>query len=69
MGYLKIWSGLIFIPLADLYVIPTTPCAVEKELRRVQALIQLEQKEDLAQFKLKNAKASIEERQKRGLTR
>ena len=68
MGYLKIWSGLIFIPLADLYVIPTNPCAVEKELRRVQALMQLEQKEDLAQFKLKNAKASIEERQKRGLT-
>ena len=30
--------------------------------------MQLEQKEDLAQFKLKNAKASIEERQKRGLT-
>ena len=30
--------------------------------------MQLEQKEDLAQFKLKNAKASIQERQKRGLT-
>ena len=29
--------------------------------------MQLEQKEDLAQFKLKNAKASIQERQKRGL--
>ena len=30
--------------------------------------MQLEQKEDLAQFKLKNAKASIGERQRRGLT-
>ena len=30
--------------------------------------MQPEQKEDLAQFKLKNAKASIQERQKRGLT-
>ncbi len=30
--------------------------------------MQLEQKEDLAQFKLKNAKSSIQERQKRGLT-
>ena len=29
--------------------------------------MQLERKEDLAQFKLKNAKASIKERQKRGL--
>ena len=34
----------------------------------MRALMQLEQKEDLAQFKLKNAKASIQERQKRGLT-
>ena len=30
--------------------------------------MQLEPKEDLAQFKLKNAKASIQERQRRGLT-
>ncbi len=30
--------------------------------------MQLEQKEDAAQFKLKNAKASIKERQKRGIT-
>jgi ATP-dependent RNA/DNA helicase IGHMBP2 len=30
--------------------------------------MQLEQKEDLAQFKLKNAKASIQERQRRGFT-
>jgi superfamily I DNA and/or RNA helicase len=44
------------------------PCAVEKELRQVLTLMQLEQKEDLAQFKLKSAKASIQERQKRGLT-
>ena len=34
----------------------------------MRTLMQLEQKEDLAQFKLKNAKASIQERQKRGLT-
>ncbi len=39
-----------------------------EELRRVHALMQLEQKEDQAQFKLKNAKASIQERQRRGLT-
>ena len=30
--------------------------------------MQLEQKEDAAQFKLKNAKASIHERQRRGFT-
>jgi ATP-dependent RNA/DNA helicase IGHMBP2 len=41
---------------------------VEKELRHVQALMQLEQEEDLAQFKLKSAKASVQERQRRGLT-
>jgi ATP-dependent RNA/DNA helicase IGHMBP2 len=34
----------------------------------VRTLMQLEQKEDLAQFKLKNAQASIQERQRRGLT-
>jgi ATP-dependent RNA/DNA helicase IGHMBP2 len=44
------------------------PYAIEKELRRVQSLLKLEQEEDLAQFKLKNAKASIQERQQRGLT-
>ena len=54
--------------MADLDVIPTDPCAIEKELRRVRALMQLEQKEDLTQFKLKNAKASIQERQRRGFT-
>ena len=54
--------------MTDLDLIPTDSGAVEKELRRVQTLMQLEQKEDLAQFKLKNAKASIQERQKRGLT-
>jgi ATP-dependent RNA/DNA helicase IGHMBP2 len=46
----------------------TDPYAVEKELRKVQALMKLEQQEDLEQFKLKNAKASIAERQQRGLT-
>jgi ATP-dependent RNA/DNA helicase IGHMBP2 len=44
------------------------PYAIEKELRRVQGLLKLEQQEDLEQFKLKNAKASIQERQQRGLT-
>lgn len=53
--------------MADLDDIPTDPDAVEKELRHVLALLQLEQKEDLAQFKLKSAKASIQERQRRGL--
>ena len=53
--------------MPDLNDIPTDPCAVENELRRVLALLQLEQKEDLAQFKLKSAKASIQERQRRGL--
>ena len=54
--------------MADLDVIPIDLCTIEKELRRVRALMQLEQKEDLAQFKLKNAKASIQERQRRGFT-
>ncbi len=54
--------------MSDLTFTPTDPYAIEKELRRVQALMQLEQKEDLEQFKLKNAKASIAERQQRGLT-
>jgi len=44
------------------------PYAIEQELRRVQALLKLEQQEDLEQFKLKNAKATVQERQKRGLT-
>ena len=54
--------------MADLDVFPTDPYAVEKELRRVHGLLQLEQKEDLALFRLKSAKASIQERQRRGLT-
>ena len=54
--------------MTDLDIIPTDPAAVEQELRRVQTLLQLEQREDQAQFKLKNAKASIQERQRRGLT-
>lgn len=48
--------------------IATDYIAIEKELRHVQTLMQLEQKEDQAQFKHKNAKASVKERQKRGLT-
>ena len=59
--------------MADADAVPTDvfltdPCAVKEELHRVRALMQLEQKEDLTQFKLKNAKASIGERQRRGLT-
>lgn len=47
---------------------PTSPTSPIEELRRVHALMLLEQKEDQAQFKLKNAKASVQERQRRGLT-
>ena len=54
--------------MADLDVFPTDPYDVEKELRRVHGLLQLEQKEDLALFRLKSAKTSIQERQRRGLT-
>jgi len=62
-------DGSICIPLADLDFDfrPTTTSTIE-ELRRVHALMQLEQKEDRTQFKLKNAKASIQERQRRGFT-
>jgi superfamily I DNA and/or RNA helicase len=54
--------------LVDLDLITTDPSTIKEELHRVRALMQLEQKEDLAQFKLKNAKASIQERQRRGFT-
>lgn len=53
--------------MADIDFSPTTTSTFD-ELRHVHALMQLEQKEDLAQFKLKNAKASIQERQRRGFT-
>ncbi|MBC6699413.1 AAA domain-containing protein [Hymenobacter puniceus] len=46
----------------------TEPYVLEKELRKVQALMKLEQQEDLEQFKIKSAQATIAERQKRGLT-
>lgn len=46
---------------------PSTPSPTDA-LRRVQALLRLEQREDQAQFKLRNAKASLQERQRRGLT-
>lgn len=62
------WGDPISIPLPDLDLIPPDPCAVKNELRRVHALLLLEQKEDLAQFKLKSATANIQERQRRGLT-
>ena len=54
--------------MADIDVIPTGPRAVEHELRHVRALMQLEQREDQAQFKLRNASASIKERRRRGFT-
>jgi len=62
--------------LADQDPIPTAPDSVQHavlrdvqhELRHVRALMQVEQKEDQAQFKLKNASASIKERRRRGLT-
>ena len=54
--------------MADLNPTPTAPRTVQSELRHVRALMQLEQKEDQAQFKLKNASASIKERRRRGLT-
>ena len=54
--------------MADIDALPTDPRAVENELRHVRALMQLEQREDQAQFKLRNASASIKERRKRGLT-
>jgi ATP-dependent RNA/DNA helicase IGHMBP2 len=37
-------------------------------MRRVLVLLHLEQKEDLAQFKIKSATSNIQERQRRGLT-
>ncbi|WP_291940544.1 AAA domain-containing protein, partial [Limnohabitans sp.] len=55
-------------PLADQKPTPTTPLSVQDELRHVRALMHLEQQEDQAQFKLKNASASIKERRRRGLT-
>jgi superfamily I DNA and/or RNA helicase len=54
--------------LADQDPTFTAHLSVEHELRHVRALMQLEQKEDQAQFKLKNASASIKERRRRGLT-
>ena len=60
-------SNSVCIPLADLDFRPITTSTTE-ELRRVHALMHLEQKEDQAQFKLKNAKASIQERRRRGFT-
>ena len=53
--------------MADLDARPRARRATD-ELRRVHALMQLEQQEDQAQFKLRNAKAGIPERQRRGLT-
>lgn len=47
---------------------PAEPDAVVRELRHVQALLQLEQQEDQAQFRLKSAKAGIAERKRRGVT-
>lgn len=54
--------------MSDQDPIPSSLPDVQHELRHVRALMQLEQKEDQAQFKLKNASASIKERRRRGLT-
>ncbi|PIT82781.1 DNA-binding protein [Limnohabitans sp. 15K] len=54
--------------MADQDPTPTAHLSVEHELRHVRALMHLEQQEDQAQFKLKNASASIKERRRRGLT-
>jgi ATP-dependent RNA/DNA helicase IGHMBP2 len=54
--------------LADADLIPSAPCDVQSELRHVRTLMKLEQKEDQAQFKLKDASASIKERRRRGLS-
>jgi len=54
--------------VALINITPTYPRAVEHELRHVRALMQLEQREDQAQFKLRNASASIKERRRRGFT-
>ncbi|WP_295504617.1 AAA domain-containing protein, partial [Limnohabitans sp. Rim8] len=54
--------------MADQDPTPTAHLSVEHELRHVRTLMQLEQQEDQAQFKLKNASASIKERRRRGLT-
>ena len=54
--------------MADQDLTPTALLSVEHELRHVRTLMQLEQQEDQAQFKLKNASASIKERRRRGLT-
>jgi ATP-dependent RNA/DNA helicase IGHMBP2 len=54
--------------VSDQDPIPSSLPDVQRELRHVRALMQLEQKEDQAQFKLKNASASIKERRRRGLT-
>lgn len=56
------------MPLTDPDFIPLDPPAIEDGLRRVQAMLQLEQKEDQAQFRLRSAKAGIAERKRRGIT-
>jgi superfamily I DNA and/or RNA helicase len=59
-------GGCTCTALADFDSTHCTTSVIE-ELRRVHALMHLEQREDQAQFKLKNAKASVQERQRRGL--
>ena len=53
--------------MADVDPRPSTP-SVTDELRRVHALLRLEQAEDQALFRLQSARAGIPERQRRGLT-
>lgn len=54
--------------MADTDIHAAERATIESELRHVQALMQLEQKEDQAQFRLKSAKASLAERKRRGIT-
>ncbi len=68
MSMIEIKSGELPVPLTDQDLLPTASYSVQNELQHVRALMLLEQKEDQAQFKLKNASASIKERRRRGLT-
>lgn len=54
--------------MADIDSLPGTHFPIETELRHVQALMLLEQKEDQAQYKLKSSKAGLAERKRRGIT-
>jgi superfamily I DNA and/or RNA helicase len=61
-------STSISISPQDAVPAPAARDAVVQELLRTQSLLELEKREDQAQFQLKSAKTSVSERQKRGLT-